>query len=115
MIGKKIYDPKYLDKIKNNKEIKLILFAIPSLNKVKKKEVVQKILNLGIEIKTLPNLGDIIEDKLSFSDVKDYLIEDLLDRDPVELITITCSKYKLSNNFNYRCGWYDWRNYQDKY
>jgi FlaA1/EpsC-like NDP-sugar epimerase len=84
LLGKKIYDPKYLDTIKENKEIKLILVAIPSLNKIKKKEIINKISNRGIEIKTLPNLSDIIEDKLSFSDVKDYLIDDLLDRDPVE-------------------------------
>tara|TARA_B100000900_G_scaffold315718_1_gene274634 strand:- start:3014 stop:4975 length:1962 start_codon:yes stop_codon:yes gene_type:complete len=84
LLGKKIYDPKYLDAIKENKEIKLILVAIPSLNKIKKQEIINKISNRGIEIKTLPNLSDIIEDKLSFSDVKDYLIDDLLDRDPVE-------------------------------
>jgi len=35
-------------------------------------------------IKTLPNLSDIIEGKLTFSDVKDYLIDDLLEREPVE-------------------------------
>jgi FlaA1/EpsC-like NDP-sugar epimerase len=83
-LGKKIYDPKNLDTIKEFKEIKIILFAIPSLNKSRKQEIIKKISNKGIEIKTLPNLSDIIEDKLSFSDVKDYLIEDLLERDPVE-------------------------------
>ena len=84
LFGKKIYDSKYLDSIKKNKEIKLILVAIPSLKKISKKKIIQKISNKGIEIKTLPNLSDIIEDKLSFSDVKDYLIDDLLERDPVE-------------------------------
>ena len=84
LLGKKIYDPQNLNTIKEIKEIKLILFAIPSLNKIKKQEIIKKISNQGIEIKTLPNLSDIIEDKLSFSDVKDYLIDDLLDRDPVE-------------------------------
>ena len=84
LLSKKIYDPKYLDTIKETKEIKLILVAIPSLNKIKKQEIIKKISNRGIEIKTLPNLNDIIEDKLSFSDVKDYLIDDLLERDSVE-------------------------------
>jgi FlaA1/EpsC-like NDP-sugar epimerase len=84
LLGKKIYDPKHLDILKKNKEIKLILFAIPSLNKIKKQEIIKKISNKGIEIKTLPNLSDVLEDKLTFSDVKDYLIDDLLDRDPVE-------------------------------
>ncbi len=84
LLGQKIYDPKNLENIKNNKDIKLILLAIPSLNKSKKNEIIQKISHYKIPIKTIPNLSDIIEDKLSFSDVKDYLIDDLLDRDPVE-------------------------------
>jgi FlaA1/EpsC-like NDP-sugar epimerase len=84
LLSKKIYDPKNLDVIKENKDIKLILVAIPSLNKFKKNKIIQKISNKGIEIKTLPNLSDIIENKLSFSDVKDFLIEDLLDRDVIK-------------------------------
>src|SRR5210317_1902647 len=32
LLGKRIYDPKNLENIKNNKEIELILIAIPSLN-----------------------------------------------------------------------------------
>ncbi|WP_440691966.1 polysaccharide biosynthesis protein [Candidatus Pelagibacter sp. HIMB1695] len=93
LLGKKIYDSKNLDTLKENKEIKLILVAIPSLNKISKKEIIQKISNKGIEIKTLPNISDIIEDKLSFSDVKDYLIDDLLEREPVE-----ANQHLLSQN-----------------
>jgi len=84
LLGQKIYDPKNLENIKNNKNLKLILIAIPSLSKFQKKEIIQKIFDYKIPIKTLPNLSDIIEDKLSFSDVKDFLIEDLLDREPAE-------------------------------
>jgi FlaA1/EpsC-like NDP-sugar epimerase len=83
LFGQKIFDPKYLGHLKQNKKIKLILIAIPSLNKNKKNEIIKKISNYQIPIKTLPNLSDIINDKLSFSDVKDFLIEDLLDREIV--------------------------------
>jgi len=84
LLGQRIYDPKNLENIKNNKQIKLILIAIPSLSKFKKQEIFQKVSNCNIPIKTLPNLNDIIEDKLSFTDVKDFLIEDLLNREQVE-------------------------------
>ena len=93
LLGQNIYDPKDLEKIKNNKDIKLILIAIPSLNKFKKNKIIQKISNYKILIKTLPNLSDIIEDKLSFSDIKDFLIEDLLDREQVEPVNELLSKY----------------------
>ena len=96
LLGQNIYDPKDLKNIKNNKDIKLILIAIPSLNKLKKNEIIQKISNYKVPIKTLPNLSDIIEDKLSFSDIKDFLIEDLLDRDQVEPVNELLSKYITS-------------------
>ena len=93
LLGQNIYDSKDLENIRNNKDIKLILIAIPSLNKFKKNQIIQKISNYKIPIKTLPNLSDIIEDKLSFSDIKDFLIEDLLDREQVEPVNELLSKY----------------------
>ncbi|MDC3373391.1 polysaccharide biosynthesis protein [Candidatus Pelagibacter sp.] len=93
LLGQRIYDPKNLENIKNNKQIKLILIAIPSLSKFKKQEIIQKVSNYNILIKTLPNLNDIIEDKLSFTDVKDFLIEDLLNREQVEPDNELLSKY----------------------
>src|SRR6056300_448458 len=96
LLGQRIYDPKNLKNIKNNKQIKLILIAIPSLNKFKKQEIFKKISHFNIPIKTLPNLSDIIEDKLSFTDVKDFLIEDLLNREQVEPDDELLSKYITS-------------------
>src|SRR6056300_1559085 len=70
LLGQRIYDPKNLKNIKNNKQIKLILIAIPSLNKFKKQEIFQKISHYNIAIKTLPNLNDIIEDILNREQVE---------------------------------------------
>ena len=93
LLGKKIYDPKILKNLKNSKDIKLILIAIPSLSKFKKNEIIKKISNSKIPIKTLPNLSDIIQDELSFSDIKDFLIEDLLDREIIKPNTELLVKY----------------------
>src|SRR5210317_1354598 len=93
LLGQRIYDPKNLENIKNNKQIKLILIGIPSLGKFKKQVILQKVSHYNIAIKTLPNLNDIIEDKLSFTDVKDFLIEDLLNREQVEPDNELLSKY----------------------
>ena len=84
LFGQKIYDPKNLNKLKYTKDVKLILIAIPSLNKINKMKIIDKISDKEILIRTLPNINDIIDDKLSLSDVKDFLIEDLLDRDVVK-------------------------------
>ena len=96
LLGQRIYDPKNIENIKNNKQIKLILIAIPSLTKFEKQKIIQKVSQFKIPIKTLPNLNDIIEDKLSFTDVKDFLIEDLLNREQVEPDNELLSKYITS-------------------
>ena len=96
LLGQRIYDPKKLENIKDNKQIKLILIAIPSLGKFKKQEIIQILSHFKIPIKTLPNLSDIIEDRLSFTDVKDFLIEDLLNREQVEPDNELLSKYIAS-------------------
>jgi len=96
LLGQRIYDSKNLENLKYNKQIKLILIAIPSLSKFKKQEIFQKVSHYNIPIKTLPNLSDIIEDKLSFTDVKDFLIEDLLNREQVEPDQELLSKYITS-------------------
>ena len=75
---------KNLEELKDNKDINIILYTIKKKKKNKKNEIIKKISNYKIQIKTLPKISDIIDGKLSFSDLKDFLIEDLLDREPVQ-------------------------------
>ena len=84
LLGQKIYDPLKLNDLKNNKDIRLILFAIPSISKLKKNEIIKDLSKYQILVKTLPNVNDIIDGKISISDIKDFLVDDLLVRDPIE-------------------------------
>ena len=84
LLGQKIYNPSKLDDLKKTKNINLILFAIPSINKFKKNQIVKNIIKYQLVVKTLPNLIDIIDGNVSVSDIKDFLVDDLLDREPVE-------------------------------
>lgn len=84
LLGKKIYDPEKIKNLIQFKDISLILFAIPSINKSKKNEIIKKLSKHQLAVKSLPNLNDIIDGKISVSDIKDYLIEDLLARDQIE-------------------------------
>ena len=84
LLGQKIYNPNKIKDLKQKKEINLILFAIPSINKLKKNEIIKKLNKEKLVVKSLPNVNDIIEDKISISTIKDFLADDLLVRDPVE-------------------------------
>lgn len=95
LLGKKIYNPNELDRLKQAKVIDLILFAIPSLSKLKKDKIITYLNKKNLVVKTLPNLIDIIDEKISISDVKDYLVDDLLMREPIK-----ADKQLLIKNIN---------------
>jgi FlaA1/EpsC-like NDP-sugar epimerase len=84
LLGQKIYNPNRIDDFKQNKEINLVLFAIPSINKSKKNTIIESLNKEKLVVKSLPNVNDIINGKISISTVKDFLAEDLLIRDQVE-------------------------------
>ena len=84
LLGQKIYNPNKIKDLKQDKKINLVLFAIPSINKSKKNEIIKKLNKEKLVVKSLPNVNDIIDEKISISTIKDFLSEDLLERDPVE-------------------------------
>jgi FlaA1/EpsC-like NDP-sugar epimerase len=84
LLGQKIYNPKKINYLKQNKDVSLVLFAIPSINKFKKNEIIKDFNKEKLIVKSLPNVNDIIDEKISISTIKDFLADDLLIRDPVK-------------------------------
>jgi len=84
LLGQKIYNPKKIGNLIQSKNIKLILFAIPSISKLKKSQIIKNLNKYKLPVKTLPNVNDIIDGKISVSDIKDFLVDDLLIRDQIE-------------------------------
>jgi FlaA1/EpsC-like NDP-sugar epimerase len=81
--GKTIYSSQDLNKIVNSERVTHILLAIPSLSRNKRKQIVKKISEYKTIIKTLPSVTDLVEGKVTTSDIRDLDIEDILERDSV--------------------------------
>lgn len=62
-----------------------VIIAIPTAASKTIREIVKACEHCKVRFKTLPAIHDIIEGKLSISQIKDVEIEDLLGRDPVVL------------------------------
>ena len=62
-----------------------LLIAIPSANRDQISRVVELCRNSGLPFKTLPGLGEIINDKVSISAIREVSYKDLLGRPPVRL------------------------------
>ena len=79
--GKDIYSVENLSKIIKSKKIDLILLAIPSVGRVKRMKIIEKLTQHKVTIRTLPSINDLIEGKISVSDIRDLDISDILVRD----------------------------------
>lgn len=63
--------------------IKLALVAMPSISRSKWQEIVLFLEGLGVGVKTVPSLPDVVSGRARIQDVRDVSIDDLLGREPV--------------------------------
>ena len=84
ILGQTVYDPLNLDKLINKKNIDIILLALPSITRQRRNQIISNLNQYKIIVKTLPSVQDIIQGKVSISDIKDLTIEDLLGREQVD-------------------------------
>lgn len=66
-------------------DIKRIVIAIPSLEKIKLNAIHKTAAETGAEVLIMPNIDDIMAGRLEVSQLKKVEVEDLLGRDPIEL------------------------------
>ena len=84
ILGQTVYNPLYIDKLINNKNIDIVLLALPSITRQKRNQIINNLNKHKVIVKTLPSIKDIVEGKVSVSDIKDLSIEDLLNREQVK-------------------------------
>jgi FlaA1/EpsC-like NDP-sugar epimerase len=78
-----IYNPNNLQMLIESKKIDLVLLAMPSINRFKRNQVLEKIRKHKITVQTLPSVKDIIDGKVTISDIKDLDVNDILGRESI--------------------------------
>ncbi|MBU3915613.1 polysaccharide biosynthesis protein [bacterium] len=82
--GIKIHSPKKLPALIEKHQVDSVLLAIISAGKQRSREVVESIKHLGVEIKTIPGIGEIISGRVSINELRKIDITDLLGREEVK-------------------------------
>ena len=101
-----------IPKILAGNDIEEILIAIPSVHSKDIREVIELIRKTGKGKKTkvLPGIHDVIEGKVSLTDIKDVEVEDLLGRDPVRIDFEKIRLFlKRKKDYGFGCGRFDRR------
>ncbi len=81
--GLRVYSPDSIQRLVQETGSRVILLAIPSMSRVRRREIVSGLEDLQLEIKTIPGMSDIISGKAKISELRTVSAEDLLGRDPV--------------------------------
>ncbi|MDA8836202.1 polysaccharide biosynthesis protein [Candidatus Pelagibacter bacterium] len=84
ILGQTVFDPLKINELINLKNIDQVLLALPSISRKKRNQIINDLNNYKVIVKTLPSIQDIVDGKISVSDIKDLTIEDLLSRDQVQ-------------------------------
>lgn len=90
LIGKKIqgysiHSPDELNTLLMQEDIKLLIIAIEKLQASKKQEIIDICLAHNVKVLNVPPLKKWIKGELSFKQIKKINIEDLLEREPINL------------------------------
>ncbi len=81
--GVRVHAPDRIGELAQNTGAQIVLLAIPSASRARRREIVQSIQDLGLEIKTIPGMMDLISGKARIAELSTVSPEELLGRDPV--------------------------------
>ena len=90
--GLKVYSLKQAEQLIANRVITNVLLAMPSASRIRRNEIVEKLHKYPVHIQMLPGVEELIDGRVTVSDIKEIQIEDLLGRDPV-----SCNKVILND------------------
>lgn len=83
LLGNKIFSPNDISKLVKKYNIKVILLAIPSASRSKRKAIIDSLIPLKIKVRTIPDMEEILQGNAKIDELREVKIEDLLGREPV--------------------------------
>ena len=83
MLGLPIFAADELDAIVRARGVTSVLLAMPSASRPRRLEILARLEPLGVMIRALPGVDQLVQGKVTFTDLRELEIEDLLGRNPV--------------------------------
>lgn len=81
--GIRIYHYQQLAQLIAQFQVKTVLLAMPSLSRPQCRDILNRLQELPITIKTVPGLDDLVSGKVSLNEIRDVDITDLLGREEI--------------------------------
>jgi len=84
ILGKTVYSTIKLENLVKTKDISLVFLALPTISRSKRNQIIENLNQYKITVKTLPSISEIVDGRITISDIKDLNVDDLLNRDEVQ-------------------------------
>ena len=84
LLGKKVYSTIKLENLVKTKDISLVFLALPAINRTKRNQIIENLNRYKLSVKTLPSISEIVDGRITISDIKDLNVDDLLNREEVK-------------------------------
>ena len=81
--GQPIYNPKYLQRLVQELNISTVLLAMPNISRKRRLDIIDTMQYAQVSVRTLPSVNDLIQGKVSVTNLKELDIDDLLGRETV--------------------------------
>lgn len=114
-----VYSPEDIDELVRDKSIDAVIISIQNLSIEKKQAIAEKALNLNLQVLYVPPVSRWINGQLNTHQIKSINIEDLLEREPINLnnpkvkeelhnkiILITGSAGSIGSEIARQCAYY---------
>ena len=84
ILGKTVYSTIKLENLVKTKDISLVFLALPTISRSKRNQIIENLNQYKLTVKTLPSISEIVDGRITISDIKDLNVDDLLNRDEVQ-------------------------------
>lgn len=87
--GRSIFSPDQISRLVTRLEIDTLILAMPSLTRRRRKQILEALSGVSVRIKVVPGVNQLLDGKVTVSQLRDVRVEDLLWREkraPVEAL-----------------------------
>ena len=81
--GLMVYSPDEIDRLIDTHGVSDILLAMPSIGRTRRNEILANLRRHQVHVRSLPDLVDLAQGRITVLDIKELAPDDLLGRDPV--------------------------------
>lgn len=83
IMGVRVYAPADLPKLLATQPLDTVILAMPTINRTRKRQIINQLQSLGIFVKTIPTPAEILSNQVAISEIRNIDVAELLGREEV--------------------------------